>query len=47
MSGAQVDAIRARYARDRRLHHPAQVAVSERAGMAASSRLREELGYRT
>jgi osmotically-inducible protein OsmY len=27
-----VDAIRARYARDRRLHHPTQVAVSERAG---------------
>ena len=27
-----VDAIRARYARDRRIHHPAQLAVSERAG---------------
>jgi osmotically-inducible protein OsmY len=27
-----VDAIRARYASDRRLHHAAQVAVSERAG---------------
>ena len=27
-----VDAIQARYARDRRIHHPAQLAVSERAG---------------
>jgi osmotically-inducible protein OsmY len=33
MPDAQVvDAIRARYARDRRIHHPAQLAVSERAG---------------
>ena len=33
MSDAQVvDAIRARYARDRRIHHPAQLAVSEQAG---------------
>jgi osmotically-inducible protein OsmY len=33
MSDAQVvDAIRTRYARDHRIHHPAQVAVSERAG---------------
>ena len=27
-----VDVVRARYARDRRIHHPAQLAVSERAG---------------
>ena len=33
MPDAQVvDAIRARYAHDRRIHHPAQLAVSERAG---------------
>ena len=33
MPDAQVvDAIRARYARDRRIHHPDQLAVSERAG---------------
>jgi osmotically-inducible protein OsmY len=33
MPDAQVvDAIRARYARDRRIHHAAQLAVSERAG---------------
>jgi osmotically-inducible protein OsmY len=33
MPDAQVvDALRARYARDRRIHHPAQLAVSEQAG---------------
>jgi hypothetical protein len=46
MSGAQVDAIRARYARDRRLHHPAQVAVSERAGTVTLPRVASSAGAR-